>query len=77
VKQVAHIERRQARIRRVKAKQCESKDIVPEKVASSLESNYVIGQSQDLPIDLASLSQQYSRDPALKVRTSTPAMVKN
>lgn len=77
VKQVARIERRQARIRRIKAKQRESKEPDLEKVASSPESSYVVGKSQDLPIDLVPFSERYSRDPALKVLPSIVTVDKN
>jgi hypothetical protein len=67
VKQVTRIDRRQARIRRIKAKNIANPEVDNEKVAFTPNSQYVIGKSQDLPLDLIVFVQRYSGDPALKV----------
>ena len=69
VKQVTRIERRQARLRRIKAKHIENKEVDNEKVAPSPDSHYVVGKSQARPLDLILFVQRYSGDPALKVCT--------
>ncbi len=68
-KQLGSIERRQARIRRIRQKLSSTtrSTFVHEKGPESSASTYHIGKTQNHPVDLGVLSQQYCRDPAVKV----------
>lgn len=73
-KQLGHIERRQARIRRIRQKMSENGKIgeilVHEKRLDSLESStsdYHIGKTQNYPLDLGVIAQNAYSDPAAQV----------
>ncbi len=70
-KQLGHIERRQARIRRIRQKINEG--IKNQEVLGHEEGpqspilDYYIGKTQDHPLDLGALAQKAAADPAAKV----------
>ena len=68
-KQLGSIERRQARIRRIRQKLSSrtQSTFVREKGPESSASAYHIGKTQNHPVDLGVLSREYCRDPAIKV----------
>lgn len=70
-KQLGNIERRQARVRRIRQKLDDSgkiKDIlVHEKGPDSSTSNYHIGNTQNHPVDLGAIARQAADDFAAKV----------
>lgn len=72
-KQIGQIERRQARIRRIRQKLDKSSNpqevFVYEKrpVSSELKHTYHIGKTQNHPLDLSVLTHQSHHDPAAKV----------
>jgi hypothetical protein len=66
VRQLTRIERRQARIRRIRESGIGSAQL--ESVSSVPDERYNIGKSQHRPIDLDGFIRKNSDDPALKVR---------
>lgn len=70
-KQLGHIERRQARIRRIRQKLNESIKIqevlLYEKGPESPALEYHIGKTQNHPLDLGTFIQEAHTDPAVKV----------
>lgn len=75
-KQLGRIERRQARIRRIRQKLDKSnenksnetrKELAHEKGPESWAVEYHIGKTQNYPVDLAVFSQEKRHDPAAKV----------
>jgi hypothetical protein len=64
-KQMARIERREARIRRIRQRNFTTQDSEKEKVASCPEAHYVIGKSQKLPWDVSQFVQRNLGDPAI------------
>lgn len=67
MKQLTQIERRQARIRKIRQRLARSADMTHETLPTTLESHHVIGQSQNIPVDLPLFVQNYPSDPAIKV----------
>lgn len=70
-KQLGHIERRQARIRRIRQKLSENGKIgeilAHEKRLESSTSDYHIGKTQNYPLDLGVIAQNAYSDPAAQV----------
>lgn len=70
-KQLGCIERRQARIRRIRQKLVESTKnqevLIHEKGPESAALDYHIGKTQNHPLDLGTFAQQAGTDPAAKV----------
>lgn len=68
-KQLGSIERRQARIRRIRQKLSNSsrETFVHEKGPVLSTSAYHIGKTQNHPVDLGVYARDYCRDPAVKV----------
>lgn len=68
-KQLGNIERRQARIRRIRQKLSSKTEstFVREKGPESSASAYHIGKTQNHPLDLGVLSRDNCHDPAVKV----------
>lgn len=67
-KQLGDIERRQARIRRIRQKLNVNKDkLINEKGPALLDCDYHIGKTQDHPVDLLVFAQERRHDPAAKV----------
>lgn len=70
-KQLGHVERRQARIRRIRQKLNESGKIreilAREKGPESSASDYHIGKTQNYPLDLGAIAQKAYSDPAAQV----------
>ncbi len=73
-KQLGRIERRQARIRRIRQKLDDSKKIresfVKEKGPQSTDITYHIGKTQNHPLDVRDLAQKHRLDPAARVSGS-------
>lgn len=73
-KQLGQIERRQARIRRIRQKLDKNNKIhevlMHEKGPESWESEYHIGKTQNHPLDLGAFAQENRYDPAAKVSTA-------
>jgi hypothetical protein len=67
VKQLAQIERRQARIRRAREQLARTYRTPPEKVTSNLEVPYNMGKSQNNPVNITQFIQANEGDPAIKV----------
>lgn len=71
-KQLGCIERRQARIRRIRQKFNKSnttcRELIDEKGPESWESTYHIGKTQNHPVDLVVFAQEKRHDPAAKVQ---------
>ncbi len=71
-KELGSIERRQARIRRIRQKLDSQKKtqnvLTHEKRPKLLDCDYHIGKTQDHPLDLKSLVQEKRHDPAAKVK---------
>jgi hypothetical protein len=66
-KQLAQIERRQARIRRIRERLVKTKMPTPESVARNPDEPYNIGKSQNLPVNISHFLQKHLDDPAVKV----------
>ncbi len=70
-KQLSHIERRQARIRRIRQKLNDNGKIqnilTPEKSLDSPNTSYHIGKTQNHPVDLRTITRQAEDDFAAKV----------
>jgi hypothetical protein len=69
IKQLTQIERRQARLRAIRARhkkagipQCEEVEICP-------EAHHVIGVSQNYPVNIPLFLHKFAGDPAVKVKT--------
>jgi hypothetical protein len=80
IKQLTKIERRQTRIRRIRErlKSGSSSGLSPcEDVPASPESHHVIGQMQNLPVDLGVFVRDYIDDPAVKVSICIISVLKN
>jgi hypothetical protein len=67
LKQLTQIERRQARIRRIREELVKANKLPQETLASDPEVPYNIGKSQNLPVDLTPFLQAHADDPATKV----------
>src|ERR1700733_13239137 len=67
VRQLTQIERRQARIRRIRAHYQQAGRPASEEVASTTEPHHVIGNSQNYPENIPNFLQKYAGDPAVKV----------
>lgn len=73
IKQLTQIERRQARIRRIREhlkSNSSSKSSLREDVPSLPESHHIIGQTQNHPVDLSVFVHNHIDDPAVKVNNS-------
>jgi hypothetical protein len=71
VRQLAHIERRQARIRRIR--QTSAKSPPTEQTdAEGPGDKYCIGKDEKTPYDIGSFLRLHSGDPAVKVRCIFP-----
>ena len=71
-KQLTQIERRQARIHRIREKLNKSKTITSEEVVSDRHERYNIGKSQNYPVCISQFIQSRSGDPAVKVQGIFP-----
>lgn len=69
VRQLAEIERREARIRRIRMRLGRARG---ERVPTSLEEHHHIGKSQNQFEHIGSFLRRNSGDPAIKVRLFTP-----
>jgi hypothetical protein len=67
VKQLVQIERRQARIHRIRVQLVSAKRSPPETVASDPDVPYNIGKFQNCPVDLTQFVQMHADDPATQV----------
>jgi hypothetical protein len=67
VKQLAQIERRQARISRIKSQTLATVEVDDENIDSCPDGRYAIGNSQNSPVDLTDFVQKHEGDPAIKV----------
>jgi hypothetical protein len=67
IKQLTRIERRQARLRRIRQRYKESGRAAREEVPISPELHHVIGRSQNYPEHIPSFLQNNANDPAVKV----------
>lgn len=68
VKQLAQIERRQARLRRIHARRSQPGKPPCEEVPTTPEARYVIGKTQNQPENISLFLQKYAGDPAVKVK---------
>lgn len=64
---MTQIERRQARLRRIRAKYPKSELKTNEDIAVSPEAHHIIGKSQNFPEDITMFLQKNKSDPAVKV----------
>jgi hypothetical protein len=64
---MAKIERRQARLRRIRARYQKAGRPLDENVATSPEAHHVIGISQNFPENIPTFLQKNRGDPAIKV----------
>jgi hypothetical protein len=71
VKQLAQIERRQARIRRLCEKLLKSGTLASETVPCISDEPYNIGKSQNHPVNVTQLLRKHAEDPAIKVGCTT------
>jgi hypothetical protein len=67
LKQMTKIERRQARLRRIRARYQKAGKPVDETVTTSPEAHHVIGISQNFPENIPAFLQKNKGDPAIKV----------
>jgi hypothetical protein len=67
---MTQIERRQARLRRIRAKYLKSDQKINEDTSVSPEAHHVIGKSQNFPEDISLFVQKNNGDPAVKVGLS-------
>lgn len=70
IKQIAQIERRQARIRRIRAKLRKTGNVLHEDVARSPEAHHHIGKSQNFAENIHSFVRENKDDPAIQVMFS-------
>ena len=70
MKQMTQIERRQVRLRRIRAKHRMNGSSGAEVLPVTLEAHHSIGVSQNLPENISHLLQRNSNDPAMKVESS-------
>ena len=73
IRQLARIERRQARIRRIR-EASKAATIPPETIPNIPNERYNIGKSQHLPIDLHNFVRKNIDDPAITVGVTTLIM---
>jgi len=66
-KQLTHIERRQACIRRLREEMASTGSLTTETVASTHNTHHNIGKSQNYPVAIGEFLQKYADDPAVKV----------
>jgi hypothetical protein len=66
VKQLARIERRQARIRRIRLQQPASPSL-DEECSATPEAHHIIGKTENFPEHLSLFVQKHSGDPAVEV----------
>jgi hypothetical protein len=66
VRQLTQIERRQARLRRIRTRCKESRRSTGEEIATSPDVHHVIGQSQNHPVHIPTFLQDNADDPAIK-----------
>lgn len=69
INQLAQIERRQARLRRIRARHFQAGKPPNEEIPTTPEARYVIGKTQDHPEKIPLFLQKYAGDPALKVKS--------
>jgi hypothetical protein len=67
IKQLTRIERRQARLRTIRARQNKAGTPSNEEVQMKPEVHHVIGVSQNGPINIPLFLQRFAGDPAIKV----------
>jgi hypothetical protein len=67
IKQMAQIERRQARIRRIYTENFPDAEANDDDVALGPESHYNIGKTENLPLHMSPFVQRHSGDPAIEV----------
>jgi hypothetical protein len=71
---MTQIERRQARLRRIRARYRKAGKVLDEDVATSTEAHHVIGVSQNFPENIPVFLEKNRKDPAVKVICSpTPS----
>jgi hypothetical protein len=68
MKQLTRIERRQARIRAIRARQNQAGIPPNEEVDIKPEAHHVIGKSQNSPENVPLFLQKFAGDPAVKVK---------
>jgi hypothetical protein len=68
LKQLTQIERREARLRRIRARHREVGRPINEDIATTPEAHHIIGKSQNQPENIPLFLQKHARDPAIKVR---------
>jgi hypothetical protein len=68
VKQLTQIERRQARLRRIRARHQMTASAGSEEVATTPEAHHVIGKSQNNLVNIPLFLQEHAGDPAIKVK---------
>lgn len=69
-KQMTHIERRQACIRRLREKMAFTGVLTTENVASTPNNHHNIGKSQNYPVAISQFLQKYADDPAVTVSST-------
>jgi hypothetical protein len=67
VKQIAGIERQEARIHRIRDKQWPPGAMIEEEVATSPEAHFHVGKSQNYPENIPLFLQRHLGDPAVRV----------
>jgi hypothetical protein len=67
IKQITQIERRQTRIRRIRDRLRQTKNVGNEEVASSPDAHHHIGKSENNPEHIGRFLQEHADDPATKV----------
>lgn len=67
IKQMTQIERRQVRIRRIRARYRKTGSPLNEDIARSPEARYIIGKSQNFPENIPLFLEKNRHDPAVKV----------
>jgi len=70
VKQITSIERREARIHRIRDKQSPHGAVIEEEVATSPEAHFHVGKSQNHPEHIPLFLQRHLGDPAVRVRAT-------
>jgi hypothetical protein len=74
VRQLAQIERREARLRCIRAKLYQGGDARAEAVTNTLREHHHIGSSRNLYEHIGTFLRKHSGDPAIKVCTQTGAI---
>ncbi|KAI0064190.1 hypothetical protein BV25DRAFT_1800682 [Artomyces pyxidatus] len=66
VRDMARIERRQHKIRQIRARTCSATDRTVEDTPSASHEHYNVGVSENYPVNITLFQQENSRDPAVK-----------